>query len=117
MTNHVDVHMHIPSVAEYKLMVERCRAQNKVDLSGNHSDGGAMASDDKQVGGTHYMTMPIQPWEVMEAVLTAEEFRGFLKGSIIKYSMRAGKKEGTDDEAKARHYKDKLRETAGWVGW
>lgn len=78
----------------------------------------SMASDDKQVGGTHYMTMPVQPWEVMEAVLTAEEFRGFLKGNIIKYAMRAGHKVGShDDEAKVRHYKEKLLEVSGGGQW
>jgi hypothetical protein len=47
---------------------------------------------------------------VMEAVLTPEEFRGFLKGNIIKYSMRAGRKDGSDDGNKALHYIQKLEE-------
>lgn len=77
-----------------------------------------MLAEDRQVGGTHYMTMPIQPWEVMEAVLTPEEFRGFLKGNIIKYSMRAGHKVGApDDEEKVRHYKQKLSEVSGGGEW
>ena len=67
-------------------------------------------ADSVQVGGSHYKDMPMQPWEVMEAVLTPEEFRGFLKGNVIKYSMRAGKKEGSDDAGKAQHYKAKLME-------
>lgn len=70
-------------------------------------------ADDLQVGGTHYKTMPVQPWEVMEAVLTKEEFIGFLKGNVLKYSLRAGRKEGTDDANKARHYMMKLREVQG----
>ena len=53
-----------------------------------------------QVGGTHYVSMAVQPWEVMEAVMTREEFIGFLKGNIIKYSMRQGKKEDSDDVGK-----------------
>ena len=68
------------------------------------------APDAKQVSGTHYLEMDMQPWEVMELVLTPAEFRGFLKGNIIKYSMRAGKKPGSDDAGKARHYAEKLRE-------
>jgi len=69
------------------------------------------SADATQVDGTHYKDMPMQPWDVMEAVLTPEEFRGFLKGNIIKYSMRAGHKEGAHkDGDKARHYKQKLRE-------
>ena len=67
-------------------------------------------ADDLQVGGTHYKTMPVQPWEVMEAVLTKEEFIGFLKGNVLKYSLRAGRKEGTNDANKARHYMMKLEE-------
>ena len=67
-------------------------------------------ADDLQVSGNHYKEMPIQPWAVMEAVLTHEEFIGFLKGNIIKYSMRAGRKAGSDDANKALHYKHKLKE-------
>ena len=68
------------------------------------------SADDRQIGGTHYRDMPVQPWTVMEAVLTHAEFVGFLKGNVIKYSMRAGRKAGSDDAAKAEHYLQKLRE-------
>jgi hypothetical protein len=34
---------------------------------------------------------------------------------VIKYSMRAGKKDGTDDVAKARHYAQKLAEFQGFL--
>ena len=68
-------------------------------------------ADTRQVGGSHYKEMPIQPWDVMESVLTHQEFVGFLKGNIIKYSMRAGQKAGASDDAdKARHYRQKLEE-------
>ena len=46
----------------------------------------------------------------MQAVLTPDEFRGFLKASIIKYAMRAGRKDGSDDAGKAQHYRQKLAE-------
>lgn len=67
-------------------------------------------ADDLQVSGNHYKDMPIQPWHVMESVLTREEFIGFLKGNVLKYSLRAGRKEGSDDAGKARHYMQKLSE-------
>ena len=76
-----------------------------------------MSADEVQVGGTHYKDMPVQPWTVMEAVLTAEEFVGFLKGNIIKYSMRQGRKEGSDDANKALHYLQKLREVTQLGPW
>ena len=67
-------------------------------------------ADDLQISGNHYKDMAIQPWELMEAVLTHEEFVGFLKGNILKYSLRAGRKDGSDDLGKCRHYMMKLRE-------
>lgn len=71
-----------------------------------------MSAIERQVGGSHYKDMPMQPIEVMQAVLTPDEYRGYLKGCIIKYSMRAGRKEGTDDVGKAEHYRQFLTE---WV--
>lgn len=67
-------------------------------------------ANDRQVGGDHYHQIGIQPWTVMESVLSREEFIGYLKGNIIKYAMRAGRKDGSDDAAKAFHYKEKLTE-------
>lgn len=67
-------------------------------------------ADELQVSGNHYKDMGIQPWTVMQAVLTEEEFIGFLKGNIIKYAMRQGKKEGSDDAGKGMHYWQKLDE-------
>lgn len=69
-----------------------------------------MLADKEQIGGTHYKDMPEQPWTVMQRTLSHEEFVGFLKGNIIKYRMRTGRKVGSDDEAKARHYEKKLAE-------
>ena len=76
----------------------------------NISNGAnGVSADDLQVGGQHYKDMGIQPWAVMEAVLTHEEWVGYLKGNVIKYGMRQGKKD-SDDAGKARHYKMKLEE-------
>ena len=73
---------------------------------------GSVASD-YQVDGSHYVDMGIQPWEVMEDLLTPEEFKGYLKGCLIKYSMRAGKKESSPmDAEKYRHYRQKLNEVS-----
>ena len=69
-----------------------------------------MAADDIQFGGNHYKNMGMQPWIVMQCVLTPEEFRGYLKGNIIKYGMRAGHKPDSPDADKAVHYRQKLEE-------
>ena len=66
-------------------------------------------ADDLQVGGSHYKDMSVQPWHVMEMILTREEFIGFLKGNVIKYAMRQGKKD-SNDTGKAKHYMSKLAE-------
>jgi hypothetical protein len=44
------------------------------------------------------------------ATLTTEQVEGFLMGNIIKYSMRAGRKQGTDDLAKIQVYRQWLKE-------
>ena len=75
------------------------------------------SADDLQVSGSHYKDMPVQPWAVMEAVLTHEEFVGFRKGNIIKDSLRAGRKDGSDDAGKAKHYMQKLREVTHEGPW
>lgn len=67
-------------------------------------------ADTTQVGGSHYKDMAVQPWHVMESVLTNAEFRGFLCGNVIKYAMRAGHKKDSDDAGKAQHYMLKLKE-------
>ena len=66
-------------------------------------------ADAKQAGGTHYKDMAIQPWHLMEALLTPEEFIGYLRGNMIKYAMRQGRKDSPDAE-KYHHYKQKLAE-------
>lgn len=65
---------------------------------------------DIQISGNHYKELGIQPLEVMEAILTPEEYAGFLKGNIIKYSIRQGRKPNSDDGGKANHYKNLYEE-------
>jgi len=71
--------------------------------------GKPVSADDYQVGGNHYKDMGVPPWDVLEATLTKSEFIGFLKGNIIKYSMRQGVR-GEIDSQKCRHYIIKLDE-------
>lgn len=46
---------------------------------------------------THYHGA-VEPIELMQAILTPEEFKGFLKGNAIKYAFRAGRKAGESAE-------------------
>ena len=40
----------------------------------------------------------VEPIELMQSILTPDEFKGFLKGNMIKYAFRAGRKEGESAE-------------------
>ena len=53
----------------------------------------------------HYKASAMQPLEVMQTFLTADQFKGFLLGNFVKYSMRANfKGQTTTDRDKARQY-------------
>ena len=78
--------------------------------------GKPVKADDYQVGGNHYKDMGVPPWDVIEATLTQTEFIGFLKGNIIKYSMRQGIR-GEIDSQKCKHYIIKLDEMLRVWGW
>ena len=67
-------------------------------------------SNDKQIGGSHYLEAPIQPWDAMQSWMSHEQFVGFLRGNAIKYIARAEKKGGIEDYRKAMHYLEKLAE-------
>lgn len=58
----------------------------------------------------HYMNGLIETIDVIKMALTPEEFRGFLKGNVLKYQIRAPHKNETPDEdyQKAKDYYDLL---------
>lgn len=57
----------------------------------------------------HYEELNIQPWEIMEANFNKEEFIAYLKGNIIKYTLRS-KGQDLSDAEKIKHYAEKLIE-------
>lgn len=62
---------------------------------------------------THYKNAVVEPIEIMRQMFTKEEYRGFLKGNILKYRMRLGNKQGADineDFEKIRQYEKWLKE-------
>ena len=53
----------------------------------------------------HYIDASMQPIELMQRVLSKEQFNGFLLGNIIKYSARAQyKHQEHDDIVKRNQY-------------
>ena len=57
----------------------------------------------------HYELLAIEPWDIMEANFTTEEFVAYLKGNIIKYTLR-DKGQALTDAEKIKHYAEKLIE-------
>jgi len=58
-----------------------------------------MKATDKQVGGSHYKDMPIQPVQYIHA-----NGLSFLEGNVVKYITRHKSKNGRADVEKALHY-------------
>ena len=59
---------------------------------------------------THYQVGTKQPIEIMQEIMTPEEFQGFCRGNVIKYSLRLGHKDAPVKEAaKIEQYSKWLR--------
>ena len=52
----------------------------------------------------HYNASEIECIDAIRAALTPEEFRGFCKGNVMKYSWREKHKGGDEDLRKAKDY-------------
>lgn len=61
----------------------------------------------------HYTDGGIECIDAIEAALTEEEFRGYLKGNIIKYVWRERKKGGMTSMRKAGWYTDRFLSLEG----
>ena len=71
-----------------------------------------MANCDKKVDvinhPVHYNSGKIEVIAIIEDQLTLEEFRGYIKGNVLKYITRERHKNGLEDLKKARWYLDRL---------
>ena len=65
----------------------------------------ALNALDKQVAGSNYKDLPIQPVEYIHA-----NAMGYLEGNVVKYVSRWRKKNGIADLEKAKHYIELLIE-------
>lgn len=63
---------------------------------------------------SHYKHGGIETIDLIKAFLTPEEWRGYLKGNIIKYRDRANNNGNTEqDLVKGKWYFDRLKEAMG----
>ena len=56
----------------------------------------------------HYTSGKIEVIRIMEDQLTDEEYRGYIKGQVIKYVTRERHKNGLEDLKKAAWYLNRL---------
>ena len=57
----------------------------------------------------HILWGDTQSIELIKEFLTHDEYKGFLKGNILKYQLRLGKKDGVVKElAKIKDYTEEL---------
>ena len=64
-----------------------------------------MSANDTQIGGEHYKTKSIQPWDFISS-----NGLGYLEGCVVKYVTRHADKGGLQDLQKAAHYIQKMIE-------
>lgn len=64
-----------------------------------------MNANNQQVGGKHYSSKAVQPWDY----ITSNNL-GYLEGNVVKYVSRWKEKNGLEDLLKAKHYLEKLIE-------
>jgi len=64
-----------------------------------------MKASERQVGGSHYKDLPIQPGEFIR-----KNNLGWYEGNAIKYICRYKQKGGKEDLEKVKHYIDLILE-------
>lgn len=85
------------------------RYQDYQEFEKARGERNANSVDERMVGGTHYTSMSVQPWNVVDSWSNDQRI-GFYKGNALKYLMRAGTKgSAVEDIDKAIHYLDKLK--------
>ena len=79
-----------------------------IKTNGSHIEDNNKA---KNPNSKHYeLWEDFEAIDVIKLVLTEEEYRGFLKGNILKYQLRLGKKDEVSKEIeKIEDYKSELK--------
>ena len=72
-----------------------------IEYKANHND---------PINPKHYTQGELEVIDILQDKLTSEEFEGFLKGNILKYTFREGIKNGTEDMKKGAWYMARLIE-------
>ena len=73
-------------------------------------ENSAVTTGNDPINPKHYTQGELEVIDILQDKLTAEEFEGFLKGNILKYTFREGIKNGTEDMKKGAWYMARLIE-------
>lgn len=82
---------------------------SKEPTQGENANGDA--NSDAVNHPKHYTDGKIECIDYIEDKLTEDEFKGYIKGNVIKYLTRERLKNGTEDLRKAKWYLDRLCES------
>lgn len=92
----------MPSLCYY---CDKASSNSEIDSIGmNVNSVSGLAKDQK-----HYQFADVQPIEIMQMYLSRDELIGWLKGNILKYTLRMGHKDSVCIEA------DKINQYATWL--
>lgn len=99
--------------AKFKVHVAYAYQVRKAHAAHPFETEKAPVANDRQVDGTHYKDMDIEPWEVIDTWPIQQRI-GAYRAGVLKYTMRLGTKDEALKEAeKAQHYAQKLAEVLG----
>ena len=90
-----------------KQYVDEQQQERVASLQHQAQLGAKVRANEQQVGGAHYATKDIQPWDYIVA-----NNLGYLEGNVVKYVSRWKDKGGVQDLKKAQHYLQKLIEVS-----
>jgi hypothetical protein len=93
-----------------KQAMKAAQEQIATEAAGPQVEAATGDANAVQVGGDHYKSMGVEPWNVVDT-WTREQRIGFYRGGALKYIMRMGSKDESPVEiAKGQHYMQKLLE-------
>jgi hypothetical protein len=102
---------YINKLEAYNLTQNEAEQERRMSIEHEVKAANAkLTARDKQVAGTHYKEMGVQPWDVVDTWPLQQRI-GFYRGGALKYIMRMGAKdESIAETGKGIHYLEKLLE-------
>ena len=95
-----------------KAFIKMCEEKKLFAFEDEVSTPSMLANNDKVNSPNHYRMnikgVQIEVMDIIESILTPEEFRGYKKGNVLKYILREKLKNGLEDLKKCENYLKRL---------